>query len=406
MTRIIVIGGGIGGLCLGQGLRRAGIDVAVYERDTTPDARLQGYRLNIEPVGSRALQACLPEDLWHTLIATSGDPSRGMGVFTERLHELMREDDVLAPDPAEATHAVSRITLRRLLLHGLDDIVEFDKEFVGYEQLPDGRVVASFADGSTATGDLLVGADGSRSRVRRQFLPDARTTDAPGVGIGGKLPLTEANLAWLPPELLSGKNMILPKRDFLFTAVFRRRETETEPVDEDYLMWAHVSHRDALCATLNSGSGPDLRSAVASRTADWHPDLRRVITDTPAATVQRFDFAAARKPKHWDTTNVTLLGDAIHFMPPVGGLGGNAALHDAHLLREALVRVRSGELALSVAVREYESRMLVDGFASVRTALRYLTLATARSRALRGTARGFFRTCGAIGPLRRAVFAD
>ncbi|MGW2770590.1 FAD-dependent oxidoreductase [Streptomyces sp. NPDC001275] len=214
MTRIIVIGGGIGGLCLGQGLRRAGIDVAVYERDTTPDARLQGYRLNIEPVGSRALQACLPEDLWHTLIATSGDPSRGMGVFTERLHELMREDDVLAPDPAEATHAVSRITLRRLLLHGLDDIVEFDKEFVGYEQLPDGRVVASFADGSTATGDLLVGADGSRSRVRRQFLPDARTTDAPGVGIGGKLPLTEANLAWLPPELLSGKNMILPKRDF------------------------------------------------------------------------------------------------------------------------------------------------------------------------------------------------
>ncbi|MEU6009482.1 hypothetical protein [Streptomyces sp. NPDC047453] len=64
------------------------------------------------------------------------------------------------------------------------------------------------------------------------------------------------------------------------------------------------------------------------------------------------------------------------------------------------------ELALSVAVREYESRMLVDGFASVGTALRYLTLATARSRALRGTARGFFRTCGAIGSLRRAVFAD
>ncbi|MGW3513343.1 hypothetical protein [Streptomyces sp. NPDC000994] len=61
--------------------------------------------------------------------------------------------------------------------------------------------------------------------------------------------------------------------------------------------------------------------------------------------------------------------------------------------------MRSGELALSVAVREYESRMLVDGFASVGTALRYLTLATARSRALRGTARSFFRTCGAIGPL-------
>lgn len=406
MTRVIVIGGGIGGLCLGQGLHRAGIDVAVYERDTTPDARLQGYRLNIEPVGSKALHACLPEDLWHQLIATSGDPGRGMGVFTERLHELMREDDVLAPEPVQATHAVSRVTLRHLLLHGLDGIVRYGKECVGYEQLPDGQVLALFADGSTVTGNLLVGADGSRSRVRRQFLPDAPTTDAPGVGIGGKLPLTEANLAWLPEELLGGKTMILPKRDFLFTAVFRRRETETEPLDEDYLMWAHVSHRNALGATLNAGSGAELRSAVAGRMADWHPDLRRVITGTPAATVQRFDFAAARKPKHWDTTNVTLLGDAIHYMPPVGGLGGNAALHDAHLLRDALVRVRSGDLALHDAVRGYESRMLVDGFASVGTALRYLTLATARSRVLRGTARGFFRTCGAIGPLRRAVFAD
>jgi AcrR family transcriptional regulator len=51
---VLIIGGGIGGLCLAQGLRRRGVSVAVYERDGTPDARLQGYRLSIEPPAARA----------------------------------------------------------------------------------------------------------------------------------------------------------------------------------------------------------------------------------------------------------------------------------------------------------------------------------------------------------------
>src|SRR5713226_8452381 len=90
---ILIIGGGIGGLCLAQGLKRNGVSVAVYERDRTPDARLQGYRLNIEPVGSRALHACLPAELWNVLVATAGDAGPRMGVFDERLHELMQEDE-------------------------------------------------------------------------------------------------------------------------------------------------------------------------------------------------------------------------------------------------------------------------------------------------------------------------
>src|SRR6266545_2942965 len=113
-------------MCLAQGLRRAGVSVAVYERDRTPTARLQGYRLNIEPVGSRALHDCLPPGLWELLVATAGNPGPGMGVLDERLRQLMREFSGADPDgPANGTHAVSRITLRRLLLAGLDDAVHF-----------------------------------------------------------------------------------------------------------------------------------------------------------------------------------------------------------------------------------------------------------------------------------------
>ena len=55
----MIIGGGIGGLCLAQGLRRAGIDVTVYERTLTRTDWLQGYRIHINPHGSRALHDCL-----------------------------------------------------------------------------------------------------------------------------------------------------------------------------------------------------------------------------------------------------------------------------------------------------------------------------------------------------------
>lgn len=58
---VVVVGAGIGGLCLAQGLRRAGIDVSVYERGAGPGRPWEGYLIDVNPAGSRALRACLPE---------------------------------------------------------------------------------------------------------------------------------------------------------------------------------------------------------------------------------------------------------------------------------------------------------------------------------------------------------
>lgn len=396
MLRVLIVGGGIGGLCLAQGLRQAGIEVSVFERDVEPDARLQGYRLNVEPVGSRALRHCLPAHLWDRLVATSGDPGPGMGVFTEDLRLLMLENS----DPAD-THAVSRANLRTLLLTGLGDVVRFGKEFDRYEQSDDGTVTAFFADGTSATGDVLVGADGARSRVRAQLLPHVRRIDTGGVGVGGKLPLTAETAAWLPAGITTRKNMVLPRRDFLFTSVFRRRGTGGE--ESDYVMWAFVAHRDTYPA---ADTGTALRDHVEHRMADWHPDLRRMVRESDPDTVQRFDFGAGERVKPWPTTTVTVLGDAIHAMPPVGGLGGNAALRDASALCQALTAVHRGESALLPALHGYEAEMIEQGFAASREAQLYTKLAILRSRTVRTTARTFFRVCGAIPPLRREIFEN
>ncbi|MFI9048489.1 FAD-dependent oxidoreductase [Streptomyces sp. NPDC053427] len=66
---IVIIGAGTGGLCLAQGLRRAGIRVTVYERDRTRRDGLQGYRVGIDADGKRALRSNLPPEPYHTFLA-------------------------------------------------------------------------------------------------------------------------------------------------------------------------------------------------------------------------------------------------------------------------------------------------------------------------------------------------
>lgn len=425
-VHVIIIGAGIGGLCLAQGLKQAGISVAVYERDRTLDARLQGYRLNIEPVGSQALQSCLPPALWEVLIATAGDPGPGMGVFTEQLRELMQEDETTGQtDPAHSTHAVSRVTLRRLLLAGLSEIVHFDKELIRYEQTDDGKVTAFFADGTSASGDVLIGADGVRSHVRQQLLPTATVIDLPAIGVGGKLALTGEVESWLPSALLTNKNMILPHRHFLFTSIFRRRERSEEVArrlgeqlqsvglsqehlheaeDGDYVMWAFVAHRRFYPASLEGLRGRALRDLVEHNMSNFHPTLRQLVTCSDEKTVEHFSFKAATPVKPWTSTNVTLLGDAIHAMPPVGGMGGNTALRDAALLCRQLLAVERGELTLVPALHAYEAEMLNYGFKVVSETRLLLQLATSRLPLMRATARSFFWLCGAVPPLRRAIF--
>src|SRR5262245_8172000 len=127
---VLIIGGGLGGLCLAQGLKKAGISVAVFERDYTPDDRLQGYRIHIEPEGNRALSACLPPHLFNTYISTSGSGGNGHRIVTDQLKELVFFRAPAATDksnPGELDLSVSRITLRQVLLSELDTIVHFNK---------------------------------------------------------------------------------------------------------------------------------------------------------------------------------------------------------------------------------------------------------------------------------------
>src|SRR5215469_11313118 len=209
---VIIIGGGIGGLCLAQGLRRAGISVAVYEKGPkrADPHWLQGYQIHINPSGSKALQECLPPTVWNSLAASACLPDNGFQVLTEQMKELV----FVEPELMDGTSHVRivRTTLREVLLDGLDDVVNFEKEFVRYEQTPNGKVTAFFADGTNADGDVLVGADGTGSNVRKQYLPHARIVDTGIVGAACRLPIDRDIRGRLPEHLLTRLTSVLPPK--------------------------------------------------------------------------------------------------------------------------------------------------------------------------------------------------
>jgi 2-polyprenyl-6-methoxyphenol hydroxylase-like FAD-dependent oxidoreductase len=107
----------------------------------------------------------------------------------------------------------------------------------------------------------------------------------------------------------------------------------------------------------------------------------------------------------WQPSHVTVLGDAIHTMPPIGGLGGNTALRDAHLLGRLLAAVDRGERDLLGAVAAYEAEMRDYGAAAVRYSLGQRDRVLSTGAPSTAAARAFFRLCAAVPPVRRRAFA-
>lgn len=413
---VAIIGAGVGGLCLAQGLKQAGVKVDVFERDPTKMSRVEGYRLSLSATGGRALKSCLPPKTFERLAITSGEPSQGVTFLDHRMNRLLGIDfahsDRLSD---ESERPIGRAALRRVLLEGLDEQVHFGKKFVGYERDADGLATALFADGSTATADLLVGADGANSAVRMQLLPKAKRIETGIVAVGGKLPLSEPLRALMPEALMRGPTPILgPRGCFMFVSAMlygdlARHEVETTPNDrEEYMMWGF----SARCSRFEDGrvieelNGHDLKRRVEALTADWHPTLRGLVRATDAVIVKSFSVKTSTPVGPWMTTNVTLLGDALHNMPPFRGVGANAALWDAALLNEAIAEAAGGRRPLLDALADYERRMIEHGFRAVRTSLAAMAQFHDENRFSRTLTKAFMRAADRVPPLRAAMSAE
>lgn len=342
---VLIIGAGLGGLGLAQGLVRAGFNVTVFERDQSPSSREQGYRISMRQLGMAALSALLPQEKINRLSrAKVADVGDGFTFANEKMQPILK-----IPSGQDAAVQFLRSELRKLLQEGIN--IEWNKRIVMFEEKSD-RVIAHFEDGSHATGDFLVGCDGGTSSIRK-LIPSVYND-----GIGSLPKVVNINSAvfsgqidrspeWekLLPLNQTGMVRFLGSSSNYMGVCFSERSDRSPTVY--WGLTEEMEDPDAMLFQFDQGL--ECRKRILDhckkliRNESWHETLKKLVYDTPPEGIlapwllRTTQFPA--EPNQFPMVpsgRVTLVGDSAHAMPPGQGLGGSNVLEDARLLSDLL----------------------------------------------------------------------
>ncbi|WP_017625347.1 FAD-dependent oxidoreductase [Nocardiopsis chromatogenes] len=332
---------GPGGLTCARILQRHGISAAVYDRDAGPHARDQGGSLDLHADDGQAAlrEAGLLEEFFR-LARPEGQEMRQMDPDGGLLfHHVPEEGELFTPE-------IDRGRLRDLLLDSLEPgTVRWGRTLRAVGGPAGGPRRLHFADGGTVEADLVVGADGAWSAVRRAVSPAApRYTgvsflEARFHGADTRHPDVAALVGRGSAGAADGKRGLFAQRnggDHIRVSIIQR-------VPTDWIAAAGLALQDT----------EGIRALLLERFRDWSPDLLRLITDNDGPYADRPIFALPVPHVAEHDPAVALLGDAAHLMPPLG-VGANLAMLDACELALALVRHGT----VGEAVRAYERTMV------------------------------------------------
>ncbi|WP_256859204.1 FAD-dependent oxidoreductase [Burkholderia cenocepacia] len=374
---VAIVGAGLGGLALAQALKQAGIAFDVYERDPALDSRRQGYRIRIDATGQRALAACLPAGPAALFRASASQGTGAVRLATPRLtpaHGHAPAGWHTAPDTADPS--VNRLTLREILMAGIEDRVHVGHAVDRYRVLPDGRAHVTFASGTSGsvTCDVLVGADGIHSPLRAQLVPAAAPVRTGALCVYGRTRLPTDDPAFPEAAGLRAATTVIVAdgcaavlEDMRFRTDLRALAAHALPCSrftppDDYFYWAAIgpSSRFGLDdADPTAALAARIPAALRHVVRDWHPVLRRLLLDTPSDAVTALPVRRGRPDVALPAGPVTLLGDAIHAMSPAGGAGANTALRDAAALAARLAGQTANDGDIRHALTRYAEDMRV-----------------------------------------------
>lgn len=330
MKQIIIIGGGIGGLCTALALRQKGLTAQVYE--TVNEIKAVGAGIILAPNAMNVLARL-----------GLADRAKALGMELEHLELTDAAGKKLMPVPNKeetirdfgfAMIALLRSSLYDLLLKALPpNTVLTDKHFERYQENAD-DVTAHFTDGTQATGSVLIGADGVRSAVRRQLLPQVQLRYSGQTSYRGV-----ANMA------LQGAQAHIA------------REAWGSPIRLGFVpIGFGQTYWYSTVQTPAGGTDADKASAKRQLLA-WAQEFddisRAIIENTPDQNIIRTDMYDLPPLPTWHNGRVVLLGDAAHATTPNLGQGGCQAIEDAFVIAEQLSQL-SAQQAPQHAFAEYE----------------------------------------------------
>ncbi|MFJ2738432.1 FAD-dependent oxidoreductase [Streptomyces sp. NPDC087440] len=344
--RIALIGAGPGGLLCARVLQQHGIPVTVYDADASADARDLGGTLDLHAdTGQIALEIAGLSDAFHALARPEGQAKTAMDHHATVLHHFAPDDgDTAAPE-------IDRGQLRRMIADHVDPAtLRWGHKLTHAETLPDGTHRLHFANGTHTDADLVIGADGTWSRVRPLVSP--ATAAYTGVCFLD-VRYDDADVRHPAIAQLVGDGHLFV-RDGQGNAVIAQRNSNG--VVRAYLAMrapADWPERAGIADLSAPGAEDAVRAHLLGVFAHWDASLLPFLTDVDGGYRLRPIHVLPDTHTWPHTPGVTLLGDAAHVMSPFGGHGVNLALLDGAELAEAL----AGEPTVDAAIRRYEQSL-------------------------------------------------
>jgi 2-polyprenyl-6-methoxyphenol hydroxylase-like FAD-dependent oxidoreductase len=338
MRPVTIIGAGLGGLVLARVLYVHGIPATIYEAEPSAGARTQGGQLDIhEQDGQAALAAAGLTDAFRAIIHQGGEATR---VLDRRGALVFEQPD----DGAGGRPEVLRGDLRGILLGSLpSETVQWGKKLTGVAALGGGRHALAFADESTISAELLVGADGAWSKVR-PLLSDAEPQYVGTSFVETYLHDADARHP-KATEAVGGAAMfaLAPGQ-----GIFAHREANA-------VLHAYVALNRSVewFAGIDFANAVEATGRIAAEFEGWAPALRALITDGGTAPALRTLHALPTGHRWERVPGVTLLGDAAHLAPPAGE-GANLAMFDGAELAKAIA-AQPDDIEAALAI--YETAM-------------------------------------------------
>ncbi|OTA91349.1 hypothetical protein M434DRAFT_388951 [Hypoxylon sp. CO27-5] len=361
---ILIIGGGLGGLLLGQILRKNKISFEIFERDQSDNMRTQGWAIGLHTILDE-LDASVPDDMGSRDFINHLLPLKLHYEFAWYRHDRTSKLGVRDDGSGKFIRA-NRTRLRKWLATNLP--VQYGKHAVLIEEKND-SVTVHFEDGTSATGDILIGADGPHSPTRKYLLGGRDLIKRPRQGtINGEVELSGRDMeeqlemghsCYLvdaspneeaPAFLFIGLNEALAdgKSGKYYFNLFWRDEEATK---EDF--WTGTASKEKLFET------------VLEKTKHLPPKFTSIIQKTGIEGMKqppiRFS-TLCMEPGQLPHGRVTLLGDAGHCMPSFRGEGGFHALLDALKLGKILANLQTSDGdVIKKVLGDYQDEMIERG---------------------------------------------